>query len=444
MIKQDGVARYREVSWRNSNKGGNAGKALVPIGDEGFLFFYEQFFGEFSDKETIKMLKKPTLFMPGPTNVPERVLQAMDRPVINHRGPAYEGMFRKVSTEMQGIFQTQEPVLIYPAAGTGMMEAAIVNVLSPGDTVLVVSIGVFGDRIADIATRFGLKVEKLAVEWGCAAEPQVLKERLEQDVNREIKAVFITHNETSTGITNPLQQLAAAAAFHPALVIVDAVSSLGAIELKMDEWGLDVVFTGAQKALMLPPGLGFMALSSKAMAAYETSTLPKYYWDVALLKKSLAKWQNPYTPPVSLLFGLQESLTMIAEEGLYAIFRRHEILARAVRAGVTALGLELFAQGAGASNVVTAVKAPEGIGGKAIQSHMREFFGITLAGGQKQLENKIFRIGHLGYVAPTDVLLVIAALEMTLTALKVPCSLGEGVKAAQLSLLADGLLVMDH
>lgn len=377
------------------------------------------------------MLKKSYLMIPGPTTVPERVLQAMHRPLINHRGPEYEALFQKISLAMGKVFQTTQPVLVYPSAGTGMMEAAIVNVLSPGDKVLAVTIGVFGDRLAEIAERFGVIVEKLAFSWGHMADPEALACRLAADCQHDIKAVFITHNETSTGVTNHLQALAAACAGHPALLIVDAVSSLGAVELKMDAWHLDVVFTGAQKALMLPPGLGFLALSKKAWQAQAISKLPKYYWDASLLKKSLTKWQNPYTPAVSLLYGLAESLTMFEEEGLPGIFRRHELVGQAIRAGVEALGLALFAEKQGASNTVTAVLAPEGIGAKQIQKYMREVQGITVAGGQKQLENKIFRIGHLGYIAPNDGLFIIGALEMTLTALGMACAQGQGVKAVQ-------------
>jgi aspartate aminotransferase-like enzyme len=383
------------------------------------------------------MLKKPFLMIPGPTNVPERVLQAMHRPLINHRGPEYEVMFQRISLDIRKIFQTKQPVLIYPAAGTGMMEAAIVNILSPGDKVLALSIGVFGNRLAEIAEKFGAKVEKLEFTWGHQADPALVAQKLAEDKNHEIKAVLMTHNETSTGVTNNIQALAAACSGHPALRVVDAVSSLGAVELKMDEWHLDVVFTGAQKALMLPPGLGFLALSEKAWQAQAASTMPKYYWDAALLKKSLVKWQNPYTPPVTLLFGLAESLTMIEEEGLSAVFHRHQLIGEAVRAAMEALGLGLFADKAGASDTVTSVLVPEGFDVKKIQQHMRDVYGIVLAGGQKQLENKIFRIGHLGYITPSDVLLTISALELTLAALGKEGLQGKGVKAAQDVFLAE-------
>ena len=384
------------------------------------------------------MLKKEFLMVPGPTAVPERVLQAMQRPVINHRGKQYETMFAGISAKLQQIFQTRHPVLTFPAAGTGVMEAAIVNLLSPGDKVLSVSVGVFGDRFADVAAKFGAEVERVTVPWGEAACADALRARLERDTAHEIKAVLLTHNETSTGVTNDIKKLAAARGNHPALLVVDAVSSLGATELRMDEWELDVVVTGSQKALMIPPGLAFLAMNERAWAAYETSTLPKYYWDAGEARKFLLKGQNPYTPPVSLLFGLEEALAMIEEEGLATVFARHIVLANALRAGLAALDLTLLAKGEAASCGVTAVCCPEGIEAKELQKRMREKFGITLSGGQKKLEGRIFRIGHLGYVAATDILVTLAALEMVLTELGAPVTLGAGVSAAQRVLLEVG------
>lgn len=376
------------------------------------------------------MLKKAYLMVPGPTNLPQSVLQAMDRAMINHRGPEYEEMFTDCTARLKKIFQTTGDVLTYPSAGTGVMEASIVNFLSPGDTVLVVSIGVFGNRFAEIAANFGLKVEKIDVIWGQPAEPEVLAEKLAQDQEHNIKAIYMTQNETSTGVTNDIAALMAVCRQHPALKIVDAVSALGAIPMKMDEWGIDVAITGSQKALMIPPGLGFMAVNNRAWQAYETAKLPKFYWDANKVKKSLAKGQNPYTPPVSLIFGLAESLRLIEQEGAEHIFRRHRILAKAMRAGVKALGLELLAD-KGASTVVTSVCAPKGVEGKQIQKIMRDKYGVTIAGGQKNLENKIIRIGHLGYVAPTDIIVTLSALEMALKELGVAIELGKGVQAAQ-------------
>lgn len=377
------------------------------------------------------MLKKEYLMVPGPTTVPERVLQAMQRPVINHRGKQYEAMFGSISRKLQQLFNTRHEVLTFPAAGTGSMEAAVVNMLSPGDKVLAVSIGVFGDRFGEIAAKFGAVVEKMDFPWGQAATAERLRETLQADKSHEIRAVFITHNETSTGVTNDIQALAAARGAHPALIIIDAVSSMGAIEIRMDEWGIDAVITGSQKALMIPPGLAFLAMNDRAWAAHAQSTMPKYYWDAAEAKKSLAKGQNPYTPPVSLLFGLEEALSLIDQEGIDNIVKRHCLLAKALRAGLKALGLRLLAGDEVASTGVTAVYKPEGVEAKDIQKVMRERFGITLAGGQKKLEGQVFRIGHLGYVVATDILVTLAALEMTLAELGMKVALGTGVSAAQ-------------
>jgi len=383
------------------------------------------------------MLKKEYLMVPGPTTVPERVLQAMQRPVINHRGKQYETMFSTITAKLQRLFNTRHEVLTFPAAGTGSMEAAVVNLLSPGDKVLAVSIGVFGDRFGQIAAKFDAVVEKLEFPWGTAAAAEKLQERLKADQRHEIKAILITHNETSTGVTNDIKALAEARGNHPALLVIDAVSSLGAIELRMDEWGIDAVITGSQKALMIPPGLAFLAMNDRAWAAYEASAMPKFYWDAGDAKKALAKGQNPYTPPVSLLFGLEEALTLIEEEGIDNIIKRHCLLAKALRAGLKALGLELLAEDAVASTGVTAVYKPAGIETKDIQKIMRERFGITLAGGQKQLEGRIFRIGHLGYVAVTDILVTVAALEITLTELGIDVALGTGVSAVQWAIIKE-------
>lgn len=383
------------------------------------------------------MFKKPLIMVPGPTLVPERVQQAMHRQVINHRGPEYEALFRTVSEKLKAVFKTKCDVLTYPSAGTGMMEACIANFLSAGDKILVVSIGVFGDRFAEIAKQFNVKVEKLDFTWGKAANEEELKKYLVKDTEHEIKAIFMTHNETSTGVTNDIKKLAAVCKNHPALIVVDAVSSLGAINLEMDNWGLDVVITGSQKALMIPPGLGFMAVSAKAWKFYEKSTLPKYYWDAGRVKKSLDKYQNPYTPPVTLLFGLAESLKLIEEEGLENIFARHCYLRNALRAGVKALGLELLADDNAASPAVTAIKVSQGLEAKKIQKHIRDVYGITIAGGQKQLENKIFRIGHLGWVNEGDIIAVLAALEKTLADLKMDIKVGAAVTAAQKMLMEE-------
>lgn len=377
------------------------------------------------------MIGAQYLLLPGPTPIPERVTRAMSMPMVNHRGPEFRAMLTEVTENVQKVYHTKSQVLIYPSSGTGVLEAAVVNFISPGDKVLAVSIGVFGDRFAKIAGEFGANVEKIDFPWGQAADPQVIKERLEQDKNREIKAVIITHNETSTGVFNDLKSIKEAAGDHPALFLVDAVSGLAAVELKMDEWGLDVVVSGSQKAFMIPPGLGFLAFNDRARAVHRNNRNYKYYWDITSGLKYLEKGQTPYTPALSLFYGLQESLKMMMEEGLDNTLVRHRNYRDLVRASVKEMGLELLAEDKVASNAVTAVIAPREIGGNKIRKYILEEFNIVLAGGQQTLDNVIFRIGHLGYVRELDLLSVLAALEITLVKCGYNLELGRGIKMAE-------------
>lgn len=371
------------------------------------------------------------LLLPGPTPIPSRVLQAMNRPMVNHRGPAFQAIMQEVTAGVKSIYKTNHNLLIYPSSGSGAMEAAIVNFLSPGDKVLAVSIGVFGERFANIARQFGAVVEEIKVEWGKPADPQMVKDKLNADINKEIKAVLITHNETSTGVFNDIKLFAEARGDHPALFIVDAVSSLAALELDMDEWGLDVVVSGAQKAFMIPPGLSFMAFNDKALRAHKTAKMPKFYWDVTAGLQYLEKGQTPFTPAISLFYGLQESLRMMLEEGLDNIVKRHLVYRDIVRFAIKEIGLELLAPDSHASVAVTSVIAPEGIRASEIRTAMLKDFNIALAGGQKSLADTVFRIGHLGYMRPLDLIAILAALEMTLTRLGFDIKLGSGVKKAQ-------------
>ena len=376
------------------------------------------------------MLKKQLLMIPGPTMVPERVTQAMARPVINHRGVLFEGLLRDCTERLKTIYKTQHDVLLYPSSGSGVMEAAIANFVAPGDKVLALTVGVFGDRWAEMARRYGADVEVISVKPGTAIDPAVVAARLAADTTREIAVVLVTHNETSTSVTNDIQAISAARGNHPALLMVDAVSSLGAIDVDKDGWNLDVVVAGSQKSLMIPPGIGVMAVGPRAWAKADATSNPKFYWDARAAQKALEKWQNPYTPPVSLLFGLQEALKMIEEEGLQDIFARHRKMRNAVRAAIKVLGLQPLAEDYCASNAVTGIIPPEGIDAKKIQKIMREKYGVTTAGGQKALEGKIFRIGHMGYCAINDVIVTIAMLEMTLVELGMDIELGSGVRAA--------------
>jgi len=377
------------------------------------------------------MIGEQYLLLPGPTPVPERVVRAMSRPMVNHRGSEFKEILINVTEGIKQVYHTEHQVLIYPASGTGALEAAVVNFISPGDKVLAVSIGVFGDRFATIAREFGAQVEKLDFPWGEPADPQVLKERLAQDINQEIKAVLITHNETSTGVFNDLAAIRAAAGEHPALFMVDAVSGLAAVTLKMDEWKLDVVVSGSQKAFMIPPGLSFLAFNDRALRVQQENKNHKYYWDVSAGLKYLEKGQNPYTPAISLYHGLEEALKMMLEEGLENILLRHLNYREMVRAALKEMGLKLLAADDYASPALTSVIAPQGIGGNKIRQYMRERFNIVLAGGQQKLDDVIFRIGHLGYVRELDLLAVLAALEIALLNCGYPIELGKGLKKAQ-------------
>lgn len=371
------------------------------------------------------------LLLPGPTPIPQRVARAMDRPMINHRGPEFKAIIEEVVEGVKTICRTQGHLLIYPSSGTGGLEAAVVNFISPGDKVLAISIGVFGDRFAEIATHFGAKVEKIDFAWGSGADPEVVKARIDQDINGEIKAVLITHNETSTGAFNDIKSIRQAMGDHPALFIVDAVSGLAAIDLRMDDWKLDVVVSGSQKAFMIPPGLSFMAFNERALQIQQKNRNNKFYWDVSIGLQYLEKGQTAFTPPISLYYGLQEALRMMLEEGLDKILIRHARYREMVRSSLRAMGLELFTEDRCASYAVTSVRAPGEIGANRIRKYMLEEFNTILAGGQQNLDNVIFRLGHLGYIRELDIIAVLAALEITLTQFGFNVELGVGVKKAQ-------------
>jgi len=373
-------------------------------------------------------MNKHHLRIPGPTEVPESVLRVMQKPMIAHRGEEFVEIFRDVSEKIKKVFQTENDVLIFPSAGTGVMEAAIANLFSPGDKILAFPNGVFSERFITIAEAFGADVKKIPVQWGKPVPPELVRKTISEDKEHEIKGVLFTHNETSTGVLNDIKALREAMGDHPALVVVDAVSSLGAVDLKTDEWGLDVVVTGAQKALMLPPGLGFVSVSPRAWEAVEASKNPKFYWDFKAAKKSLNKGQTPYTPAVSLIYALKETLELFEKEGLANIYKRHLLLSHGLREGIQALGLKLFVDDTCASPTVTAVDISEKEQYKNLKKILEDRFNLTVAGGQQTLKGKIMRIGHLGYVDELDIINVLATIEMALndTAL-----FGVGVKAAQ-------------
>jgi aspartate aminotransferase-like enzyme len=369
---------------------------------------------------------KRYLLAPGPTPIPPEILQVMAQPIIHHRTPEYEALFADVRRDLRRLFQCKNEVLMFAASGTGAMEGAVVNTLSPGDQVVVVRGGKFGERWAEMCEAYGVRVRSVDVPYGKSVNPAAVGETLKSAP--AARAVFATHSETSTGAMHDVQSLAAIVRETPAILIVDAITSLGVMDLPMDTWGVDIVVAGSQKALMLPPGLAFAALSDKAWALVPTSCLPKFYFNFTAERKAIEKNQSAYTPAVSLVVGLRESLRLILTEGLANVVARHDRLARATRAGVQALGLELFAEHPGCA--CTAVKAPAGIDSGAIVKGLRTL-GITIAGGQGSMKGKIFRIAHMGYVDGFDVLTALGALEFVLADLGHPVTFGQGLRAAE-------------
>jgi aspartate aminotransferase-like enzyme len=373
-------------------------------------------------------MKKYQLMAPGPTPVPSQVLLAMAQPMIHHRTPEYEALFVEVRAGLKKLFQTDQDVMPLACSGTGAMEAAVVNTLSAGDTVALVRAGKFGERWLEIAHAYGLHVLELQAPFGHTVPASRLQATLRE--HREVKAVLTQHSESSTGVLHDVRAYAAATRAHDAILIVDAVSSLGIADLQMDAWGIDVVVCGSQKGLMLPPGLGFVALSDKAWAKAATSTLPKYYFNLAEERKCVRKNEAHFTPAISIIVGLREVLRMLEDEGLPNVFRRHDRLARATRAGAEALGLALFAQ-ATPTPSLTAVAAPRGVDSEKIVAAYSRAHNITIAGGQGEMKGELFRLGHMGYAAELDVITALAALEQILADLGVPVDFGAGVRAAQ-------------
>jgi len=352
------------------------------------------------------------LRIPGPTPCPSEVLQAMAKPMINHRGPEFAQMLDDVTAKLKQLFQTKGDVFLLTGSGTGGLEAAIVNTLSPGDKVLSVSIGVFAERFASIAEQFGAEVIPLRFEWGKAADADAVRRALQ--VEPKIKAVLVTHNETSTGVTNDLASISSVVKELGKLLVVDAISSLGSIDLPVDDWQCDVAVTGSQKGWMVPPGMVMMSVSQEAWQAHSTARMPRFYWDFTKAKNYLERGQTPWTPALSIVFALSVSLEMMLKEGLPNIIARHARVAKAARDGVKSLGLSLFADEKYASNTVTAVAASDGLDIKKMRKILSEEHQVVLSGGQQSLDGKIFRIGHLGWVTEDDIKAVISALEAVL------------------------------
>jgi aspartate aminotransferase-like enzyme len=372
---------------------------------------------------------KKYLFSPGPTMLPQDIMLKMAEPIIHHREKEYKRIFQEVREGLGYLFQTNSEVLLFTSSGTGAMEGAVCNLLSPGDKALVVRGGKFGERWGEICQVYGIEVKPIDVEWGEAVDPELIAECLKE--NPSIRAVFTQASETSTGVMHPIKEIAEiTGTYEETVIVVDAITGIGVFDIPTDAWNLDVVVSGSQKALMLPPGLSFIALSEKAWRFVERSNLPKYYFDFKQELKSAEKNQNTFTPAITLVIGLRESLRKIRQEGLEAVFARHDLLARATREAVKALGLELFAAES-PSNALTAVKVPDEIGANEIRDRFFEEFGITVAGGQDRAKGKIIRIAHLGYYGRLDMIMVVSALEMLLKEMGHQFELGAGVRAAE-------------
>ncbi|MFH0964868.1 MAG: alanine--glyoxylate aminotransferase family protein [Planctomycetota bacterium] len=372
-------------------------------------------------------MKKGYLLTPGPTAVPPEVLLEMAQPIFHHRTPRYMELAQRVNEQLQYVFQTKCPVLTLAASGTGAMEASVVNTLAPGDKALVVKGGKFGERWGQICRAFGIETKEIDVEWGRAVEPGTIGRELARDPG--IRAVFVTHCETSTATATDIEAVGAAVAKTDAIVVVDAISALGAMKCLTDVWKLDIVVTGSQKALMMPPGLAFLSVSDKAQDRIRATERPAYYFNLAKALAGYAQGDSPYTPAVTLVVGLAKALSMIAERGIERVWEESALQATACRAAAKRLGLEVFSKAPADS--VTAITLPEGLDGNKLVKRMRDHYGVDVAGGQDQLKGKIVRIAHMGYVGTFDLVVAIAALEMALVDAGVPVALGQGVGAVQ-------------
>jgi alanine-glyoxylate transaminase/serine-glyoxylate transaminase/serine-pyruvate transaminase len=381
------------------------------------------------------------LQIPGPTNVPDRVLRALSQPTMDHRGPEFAKLARDVISGAQAIFMTTSPVVIYPSSGTGAWEASLVNTLSPGDKVLMFETGHFATLWKDMATRLGLRVDFVPGDWRHGVDPAVVYAKLANDHHHQIRAVGVVHNETSTGVVSRIADIRRQmdAAQHPALLLVDTISSLGSIEYRHDDWGVDVTVGCSQKGLMLPPGLGFTAISDKALAASKSARLPRAYWDWSPMIRDNRAGFFPYTPSTNLLYGLREAITMLMEEGLKNVFARHERFGRATRAAARAWGLDIVCESpAEYSGVLTAVMMPDGHDADAFRQTVLDRFNMSLGTGLGKLKGRVFRIGHLGDFNDLMLAGTLSGVEMGLALAGVPHQSG-GVLAALAALTSESL-----
>ena len=374
------------------------------------------------------MLKR-FLITPGPTPVPPEVLLAGAEPIVHHRAPRFVEIFNETIEGLKYVYQTSNNIIVFAASGTGAMEAAVVNVVNPGDTVIVASVGNFGERWVKLAGKWGAEVVALDFEWGTKADPAAIAKALAD--HPEAKAVYVQFSETSTGVVNDIKAIGEIVAKTPAILVVDAISGLGATDLPTDEWRVDVCVAGSQKALMIPPGLAMVAVSEKAWKVVEACTTPRFYFDWVSARAKAKEGQTAFTPAVSLFVMLNKAIEMIRDEGLANVFERHAVLSRGCKEGVKALGLELFGPDDPQANSVTAVKVPAGVDGGKIGKLARDRYGVWLAGGQGRLKGQIFRFGHCGYFGASDIVVGLSVVEMVLAELGYDVKWGASVGAAE-------------
>jgi len=371
------------------------------------------------------------LRIPGPTPLPERVVRSMNRPMIDHRGPEFAAILAEITAGAKRVFKTKNDLLLLTSSGTGGLESAVANLVSPGDEVVAALCGNFGERFAALAAAYGASVVRLEFEWGQPVDPDDLKVVLQRHPKAQV--VLLTHNETSTGLTNPLRELAQTARSAERVVVVDGVSSISSIDIETDSWGVDVAVSGSQKGWMAPPGIALVSVSERAWAQQANARSPRFYFDWKEAKTWAEKGMTPFTPAVPVAFALQEGLRMLQEEGLNKVYERHQRLARATQAGLQALGFQLFAQDGYRSNTVTSAVPPPGLDVAALRSLLDTKYGVVIAGGQGKMTGKMVRVGHLGAVAEGDVVQVIWAMEQALEELDIAPADGRGVAAVTAS-----------
>lgn len=376
------------------------------------------------------MYRPQNLRIPGPTYVPQSILAASSRPLINHRGPEFASLLAALTRALQDFLRTQSDVLLLTCSGTGGLEAAVANTLSRGERVLAFSNGAFGERFHQIARSYGVDARRIDVTWGRAVDPDLVRDELAKEKGKEVsKAVLVTHNETSTGVLNPLKEIAEVVRDSGRLLLVDSISGAGAVELEVDEWGIDVLVTASQKAWGTPPGVSMITMGPRAWKAYDRSDLPKFYLDLQQAKASLEKAQTPSTPAVTVFIALQEALKLMAEEGIEAIVRRHRDLAFATRRGIQAVNLQVFPDEAFASPTVTAFRSPTRVDPRNLIRILRESYDTVIGGGQGRLEGQIARVGHMGFVTLQDIVAFFSALELALRDLHQPVEPGQAIAA---------------